>query len=146
MLRDNDLSDGIGKAIANNDPSAVVDASGNWWGDGVDPASRVTGSVDYTPWLNTGTDAGTIADGFQGDFSSLTVSDASVQVGDTGRIQEGVDRATAGGTVNVLAGTYVDNMTISKSLHLLGAGELATTCIRRFPPPAMTMPPLAAAS
>ena len=101
VLHDNDLSDSGGKVIANDDPTAVVDASRNWWGVGVDPGTRVAGSVDYTPWLNTGADLGGVtADGFQGNFSSLSVSAASPQVGSVGRIQEGVTWAAEGGTVN----------------------------------------------
>ncbi|HEV7684333.1 MAG TPA: C25 family cysteine peptidase [Pyrinomonadaceae bacterium] len=37
-------------------------------------------------------------------------------------IQEGVNAVTAGGTVNVAAGNYVENVTIPKALTLTGAG------------------------
>jgi len=38
-------------------------------------------------------------------------------------IQDGVDAVAPSGTVNVLAGTYYENMVISKPLSLLGAGQ-----------------------
>jgi hypothetical protein len=49
----------------------VLDASGNWWGTNTPAgvAAAVSANVDYTPWLDSGTD--TSADpGFQGDFSA----------------------------------------------------------------------------
>ena len=48
----------------------------------------------------------------------------------SGRIQEAIDIAPAGGTVHVLAGTYDEHATINKArLDLIGAGDTATpTC------------------
>src|SRR5690606_26928827 len=60
--------------------SGTLDASGNWWGsNSVDViASKMSGSVDFTPFLDSGTDtdvhhtasggAVTGTAGFQGDF------------------------------------------------------------------------------
>ena len=42
-------------------------------------------------------------------------------------IQRGVDAASSGNTVNVEAGLYDENVTIGKSVHLLGAGRDSTT-------------------
>ncbi|MFA4854631.1 MAG: right-handed parallel beta-helix repeat-containing protein, partial [Candidatus Omnitrophota bacterium] len=132
----------FGNSIENNEAgiyynntgaSVVLDASGNWWGT-TDQAtiSSLANSgvkVDYTPWLNSGTDTTPLTPGFQGDFSTLNVSAASPQAGATGRIQEGINLVTAAGTVNVTAGTYPEQVTIQKSLSLIGAGE-ATTIIQ----------------
>ncbi len=87
--------------------------------------------MDYTPWLGTGTDTST-AVGFQGDFSTLWVDDDSAQTGSTGRIQEGIN-LVSGSTVNVAAGTYVENIVVTTPVtisrrwageHVCQAGDL----------------------
>lgn len=107
-----------------------IDLSGNWWGD-ADPAdvkAAVNGGVlaDYTPWLASGTDTNGVAAGFRGDFSALWVDDDSPQSGTVGRIQEGINLVASGGTVNVVAGTYVESPNLSKPVKLLGAGSANT--------------------
>jgi hypothetical protein len=118
----NDLSGNTGLAI-NNLSANVVDASGNWYGTNTAAgvAAKVSGNVDYTPWLDSGTDTNP-APGFQGDFGTLHVSAASPQVGSVGRIQEGINLATSGGTVIAEPGTYAENLVVGKSLTLRGAG------------------------
>ncbi len=108
-------------AMESNVTSLTVDASGNWWGTNTPAgvAGAKVGTIDYTPWLNSGTDTNA-APGFQGDFSNLWVDDDSPQVGATGRIQEGINLVTAS-TVNVAAGTYVGNVNIPASITLKGA-------------------------
>ena len=116
------MGSNTGLAI-NNLTGGVVNAGGNWFGTNTAAgvAAEVSGNVDYSPWLDTGTDTSTDA-GFQGDFSGLHVSGASPQAGTGGAIQEGIDLATDGGTVFVEAGTYAENLVIAKSLTLDGAG------------------------
>ena len=110
-----------------NHLSPLTDASGNWWGTNTPSgvAAQVSGNVDYTPWLDVGTDTEPSTPGFQGDFSVLDVDDDSPQTGATGRIQEGVDLVT-GSTVNVMAGTYEAQVVIGKELTLVGAGKDVT--------------------
>ncbi|MCG3155912.1 MAG: hypothetical protein DKINENOH_02520 [bacterium] len=126
VINNNSFS-GYGFVISQN-AASTLDASGNWWGTNVAGSvkARANGGskVDYTPWLHVATDTDGAA-GFQGDFAYLNVDDDSPQVGSVGRIQEGVNAATA--TVNVISGTYVEQVTITKSLHLLGAGAATTT-------------------
>ena len=109
-----------------------LDASGNWWGDS-DPADVKAlvndgVSIDYTPWLASGTDTDGVTPGFQGDFSNLWVDDDSPQTGSTGRIQEGIN-LVSGSTVNVAAGTYSEPMDVVNKSGLTITGENAATVI-----------------
>lgn len=127
VIRDNNLSGNSTAAIACGvQQSAIVDASGNWWGsaDAATVKAQVSGLVDYTPWLAIGTDTDGDAVGFKGDFSSLWVDDDSPQTGSAGRIQEGVDRVLADGAVNVSAGIYAEpgQIVVDKDCAIVGAG------------------------
>jgi parallel beta-helix repeat protein len=107
----------------------LVNASANWWGTNTPGgvAGQVSASVDYTPWLDAGTDtSGTT--GFQGDFSTLDVDDDSPQSGATTRVQEGVDLVTAS-TVNVMPGTYEEQVEITDPTTIVGSG-VGTTIIK----------------
>lgn len=120
-IHGSDLSSQTGLAIV-NDSASAVDASGNWWGttDEATIASSVVGLVDYTPYLASGTDQETLS-GFQGDFSTLYVTDEGQQIGSDGRIQEAVD-LVSGSTIYVNAGSYTGTVDIAKdNLTLLGA-------------------------
>lgn len=100
----------------------IINASGNWWGSVNGPATgKNIGNVDYTPWLAVGTDTSTDA-GFQGDFSTLWVDDDSPQTGTVGHIQEGIN-LVSGSTVNVAAGTYIENVVVNKSVEIAGASQ-----------------------
>ncbi len=117
---DNDLSGNDFAGMVSTSNSVVQDASANWWGSNA-PASVDTsqvGDIDYTPWLDSGTDTDG-AVGFQGDFSVLDVDDDSPQTGASGRIQEGIDLVTAS-TVNVMPGTYAPFI-VNTSVNLYGA-------------------------
>ena len=103
---------------------ATVSASGNWWGDNTAAgvASLVSANVDYTPWLDVGTDTDLSTPGFQGNFHTLHVSAASPQLGSVGRIQEAIN-AVSGSKVIIEAGTYVENLHITMdNLELAGVG------------------------
>ncbi len=120
-ITNNDLSGNPGGALGTSSVGSIIDAAGNWYGtsDPANVASTVGSEVDYTPWLASGTDTGD--PGFQGDFSGLWVDDDSPQTGTGGRVQEGINLVT-GSTVNLAAGTYEEQVEISKDLALEGAG------------------------
>lgn len=93
-----------------------------------DILGTASANIDFTPFLNSGTDTnvettlGRGTFGFQGNFSNLWVTSAGAQTGATGRIQEGIN-LVSGSTVNITAGTFVENVTINKKLTLQGAGS-----------------------
>jgi parallel beta-helix repeat protein len=98
-----------------------------------DPVAMIGGvqsaNVDYSPWLNAGTDTDGVKIGFQGAFSSLNVSVDSPQSGIANHIQEGIDTATTGGAVSVWDGTYYGGFTINKSLTLHSEHGAAATIV-----------------
>ncbi len=130
---DNNLSSNTGLAI-NNTSGTLVDASANWFGVNTPAgvAAKVSSNVDYSPFLDSGTNLRPMGmPGFTGNFSILDVAAASPQAGVRGRIQEGVNDVTAGGTVNVTAGTYSENVMITKDVTLAGAaGDPQTSIIQ----------------
>ncbi len=84
----------------------------------------VSANVDYTPWLTGGNPAGT---GFEGDFATLYCDDDSPQSGVVATIQEAVNLVDVNGTVNVVAGTYEEQVEVAKNLSLLGEDAATTT-------------------
>ncbi len=146
VIFDNDLS-GNTFGVSNSSATTTVDASGNWWGTNAAAgvAGLVTAGVDYTPWLDVGTDT-SAAPGFQGDFSYLHVDDDSPQSGSTGRIQEGIDLLADGlltgasRVVDVKAGTYIEQVEIDKEAMLLGAQVGVDARLRSAVPETIVMP------
>ncbi len=117
----------IGDDAIDNNGNDTVNASGNWWGSSTENtvAGLMEGDIDFTPFLMGGTDTGAAA-GFQGDFSSLYVTDQGEQVGSTGRINEAIgllqDGALTDGDreIRVASGTFSENVLVNKSVTLLG--------------------------
>jgi hypothetical protein len=110
--------------VSNGYTVGTLNASGNWWGTNTlaGVVGSIFGSVDTTPWLNSGTDTSP-APGFQGDFTLLNVSADGLQSGSTGRIQEGVNLVAGGGTVNVGTGNYREQVVIDgKNITLQASG------------------------
>ena len=120
-IHGSNLAGNTGDAVENAS-ATIVNASGNWWGS-VDETvilNATTGLVDFTPFLNSGTDGNGSDAGFVGDSSALNVTTLGKQSGTSGRVQEGVDTVSTGGDVYVLAGTYAENVVINQSVQLLG--------------------------
>lgn len=103
----------VGNAAASeNGNRASLDASGNWWG--TTDAGTLTSdindaadAIDYSPFLNDGTDTDTGTPGFQGDFSVLNLDSASPDVQSGSKLREAV---ALGGSDNIIlqttGGTY----------------------------------------
>jgi len=113
----NSLHDNL-YAIASN---AVVtqDASGNWYGTIVpaEVAAMIDGPIDYSPWLDDGTDVGAPV-GFQGDFSKLWVDEDSPVSGGDSHIAEGMLLADGiAPTVMVAPGDYAEAVTIASGFN-----------------------------
>ncbi len=111
--------------LAHNDGgSSQLNASGNWLGSTSETtiAGLVLGSVDFTPYLDSGVDLSPGTSGFQGDFATLHVTTLGSQIGVVTRIQEGVDMVS-GSTVLVEAGAYAENVVINKKVVVDGTGS-----------------------
>ena len=96
------------------------------------PAPTTT-QIDFTPWLNSGTDTDLTTTGFQPDLSSLTVapSTISLQLGTTGRIQEAINLAQPGPSftvpeIFVLSGAYTEDVNVNKNVIVSMAGGSVT--------------------
>ena len=113
----NDLSGNTALAV-NHLNGTLTNASGNWWGSNLRPdvAAKRGSSVDFTPWLDVGTDTDP-AVGFQPALAMLWVDDDSPQSGAIGRITEGVNMVAGGGTVRVLPGTYPETLTFAAGFN-----------------------------
>ena len=99
-------------------------------------ASGFTDSEEFTFVLETESDAIDFALGWPGyeEFSTVQrISDGNFVVGAgtpaNMSIQTAVDAASAGGTVEVTAGSFTEQVEIAKDLTLQGAGMMATTIV-----------------
>lgn len=111
----------------------TINANCNWWNstDGPTIAARITapsGIVDYTPWLNVGTDNNGSAVGFEPVAGACAAACPSGTVTNTNTtltycsIQAAIDAPNTmnGHTLQVGAGTYPEIITVNKELTILG--------------------------
>ncbi|MCG2826452.1 MAG: right-handed parallel beta-helix repeat-containing protein [Thermoplasmatales archaeon] len=95
-----------------------VNATYNWWGSangpGQDGANPVTSNVIYDPWL---TDPWEELTGPVHNINKDTYYDT---------IQEAIDDANSGDTIEVSCGTYYENVVIDKTLTLIGEDRNTT--------------------
>jgi parallel beta-helix repeat protein len=112
----------MGVSDGSTDPANVIDATNNWWGSATGPNNAVTNpsgtgdvvsaNVIYSPWLG----------------ASVGTRPMTFYVNPTGKIQNAINAASPGDTVSVSAGTYDEQIILSQSVTLEGAGS--TTVIR----------------
>jgi len=110
----------------NTDATGTLDAGYNWWGDASGPdddAGQINGAgdaislnVNALPWY---TNAEML------ESVTVMVADTSQVRAYAQTIQQGVDVALNGDTINVAAGTYIEHvlLTPSKSLKIAGEGR-----------------------
>lgn len=133
-IASSNLSGNTTYGIDNRVTGLTVLAEQNWWGTAYKPtiAAYISGGVDFIPYyINLGM---TI---LSAPLPSIVYVNASYTDGSAGghvygydafaKIQEGIDGVAVAGTVNVAAGTYTEQVTITKDLSLLGAGQATTT-------------------
>ena len=122
-FNNDDLSANSLKTIRSSGTGELIDASVTWWGTNTPSGVQgtTTAGVDFTPYLNSGTDTSGSA-GFQGDLSVLHVTTLGAQVGATGGVQEGINDVTSGGTLNVHAGAYTGGADATANSVILAAG------------------------
>jgi uncharacterized repeat protein (TIGR02543 family) len=122
-FNNDDLSGNSLKTIRTGN-GEIVDGSNSWWGTNSQAAvsSSTSGLVDFTPYLDSGTDTNAAA-GFQGSFGTLHATTLGSQSGATARIQEGINSVTSGGILNVHAGTYTGNADATANSVTLAAGS-----------------------
>ncbi|MDB5235484.1 MAG: C-terminal target protein [Hymenobacter sp.] len=80
-----------------------------------------TGLIDYSPFVNTSTDAES-ATGFQPTLGHLNVDHYSPQSAPLGPLAEGVALVTENGTINLEAAAYDESILIAKTLTLTNTG------------------------
>lgn len=127
-IHDNDLSGAVEDwAIDNRIPNLSVDATCNWYGAPTTPAAKITGVVNYCPWLTNGSDNSANA-GFQPVPNSCNGTDGPggvVTNTNTGNlycsIQAAINAASPNDEITASAGTYNENVIINKALTLNGA-------------------------
>lgn len=152
---------GAGVAInRNGNGGNTLLASCNWFGssDAGTVASKISGSVNYTPFLSSGTD-GSSNVGFQptascppgntwyvnnnslsGDLFTTAVgnnANAGTPSAPFATIQYAVNAAAANDIIYVDAGTFTEQVTITKAITIIGAGQNLTSILK----PATTVAP-----
>lgn len=120
-----------------NSLGTTVDAENNYWGQSTGPLGQIdpvtgwgngAGTVDFMPYVTAPFHYGPDLVAVDDNWSTKSAGDAVTLGSDSfiiGRnafdtIPAGISAVTAGGTVNVAAGTYTDGFSVNKALTLSG--------------------------
>ena len=136
----------LGNAISGNSSTGASTANtgtfnvkmlGDWWGSATGPThalnpggtgNSVADGIPYSPWLGIGTDA-SVAPGFQ--MASPMTWVVGTNVCDVTCIQKAVDLASPGDTINVLAGTFNEQVRdVGKSNLLINGAGMGSTFVK----------------
>lgn len=91
-------------------------------------AGPESAKVDYSPYLNFGGDTQVGTPGFQGNYSSLTVTaDAAHVAPPTSRVQEGIDLMSSPGILTIPTATYPGNVDVNKAITVKGTFTVGGT-------------------
>jgi hypothetical protein len=98
-----------------------------------DFAGPASANIDYSPLLDQGTDTdaettgGRGTHGFQGNFSSLLVDNASPKSSAVKHIQETITLANTGGIVKLKPAVYDEDIVVSKAVTIDGIAPASAT-------------------
>ncbi|GEM_PF-2289590 len=138
--------------VVNGDPTNgfIFDAEENWWGTIDYPviSGLVSGEVDFDPWCSDASHTNCtlsypvtevwVDDDWTGYSPGDQVGGHTFGYDAFVTIQEGINAVT-GSTVNVAAGTYVEDLVVDKSLTMIGAGPGSTLITPTGTGPAITV-------
>ncbi len=118
---------GSGMDASPSNGNYMVDAGNNWWGNASGPyntpnntcgtGNSVTAYVDFMPWYTD--EAMTTPTGENGDLLVHNTNKNSYFC----KIQDAIDDADAGNTLEVATGTFSEHLTIGKSIVLKNAAS-----------------------
>ncbi len=122
IINSNDLSNNTTYGLGENTSSSIsIDATCNWWGDEdlCKIAPKISGNVDFIPWLTNGTDNEPGTTGFQPVPNSCDGSGGLLVTNlTTGEyfcsIQDAIDAADQGDVIEAGDGDYNEDVTINK--------------------------------
>ncbi len=136
-VTDNNISGNTSKNVSNGGIS-TLNAANNWWGTAVKSAiqAKISDHVTFEPYyVTSNTGAGGILSNVEPMVISVDGGYPTTPVPTNyyfgynafATIQAGVTAVASGGTVNVAAGTYSENVNVNKSLTLQGTGNPTVT-------------------
>jgi predicted outer membrane repeat protein len=129
-----------------NGSGASIAAAGNWWGSYCGPynastnpngqGNAISDNASYDPWCESTYARCDFSNGaapsvvwVDDDYTVDGLNDSHYWCYDAfDNIQDGIDKVADGGTVNVLAGNYIGQIAINKSVNLAGTGRPIIQC------------------
>jgi len=122
-------TDGDGYQLCTLAGFSAIDAEYNWWGTAVATAVAAgiydadVDAVDYIPFYTNANMTALSGEEIyvDDDYTSVACGGHIWGVDAFDNIQDAIDAAAVGGTINVAAGKYVENIFIDKEIYLFGS-------------------------